>query len=90
VVQELQDTTSRFMAAARPLAAVGSMRRSGSGHKAAAHRDPTLNIRVCHFPPGTSKWNKIEHRLCFITMNWRSRPLISHEVIVHPHFCWPC
>ena len=43
-----------------------------------------LEIHVCHFPPGTSKWNKIEHRLCsFITMNWRGRPLISHEVIVN-------
>jgi hypothetical protein len=38
---------------------------------------------VCHFPPGTSKWNKIEHRLfSHITMNWRGRPLTSHEVIV--------
>ena len=43
-----------------------------------------LTIRVCHFPPGTSKWNKIEHRLfSFISMNWRGRPLISHEVIVN-------
>lgn len=42
-----------------------------------------LQLSVCHFPPGTSKWNKIEHRLfSFITMNWRGRPLISHEVIV--------
>ena len=42
-----------------------------------------LNIRVCHFPPGTSKWNKIEHRMfSFITMNWRAQPLVSHEVIV--------
>jgi transposase len=41
-------------------------------------------IHVCHFPPGTSKWNKIEHRMfCYITQNWRGRPLISHEVIVH-------
>ncbi len=40
-------------------------------------------ITVCHFPPGTSKWNKIEHRLfCHITENWRGRPLINHEVIV--------
>jgi Rhodopirellula transposase DDE domain len=39
---------------------------------------------VCHFPPGTSKWNKIEHRMfCHITQNWRGRPLISHEVIIH-------
>jgi len=43
-----------------------------------------LTIRVCHFPPGTSKWNRIEHRLfSFITMNWRGRPLESHEVIVN-------
>jgi hypothetical protein len=42
-----------------------------------------LTITVCHLPPGTSKWNKIEHRLfSHITMNWRSRPLTSHEVIV--------
>jgi hypothetical protein len=43
-----------------------------------------LPIRVCHFPPGTSKWNKIEHRLfSYISMNWRGRPLVSHEVIVN-------
>lgn len=42
-----------------------------------------LRITVCHLPPGTSKWNKIEHRLfCHISMNWRGRPLTSHEVIV--------
>jgi hypothetical protein len=42
-----------------------------------------LDITVCHFPPGTSKWNKIEHRLCsYISMNWRGQPLISHEVSV--------
>jgi transposase len=42
-----------------------------------------LDITVCHLPPGTSKWNKIEHRLfSYITMNWRAQPLISHEVIV--------
>ena len=39
-----------------------------------------LDIEVCHFPPGTSKWNKIEHRLfSFITMNWRGKPLVSLE-----------
>jgi hypothetical protein len=43
-----------------------------------------LRIGVSHFPPGTSKWNKIEHRMfCHITQNWRGRPLISHEVIVN-------
>ena len=42
-----------------------------------------LSIGVCHFPPGTSKWNKIEHRLFSrITQNWRGRPLVSHEVVV--------
>jgi hypothetical protein len=43
-----------------------------------------LQITVCHLPPGTSKWNKIEHRLfSFITQNWRGKPLVSHEVIVN-------
>ena len=42
-----------------------------------------LTVMVCHFPPGTSKWNKIEHRLfSFISRNWRGRPLVSYEVIV--------
>jgi hypothetical protein len=42
-----------------------------------------LAITVCHLPPGTSKWNKIEHRLfSFISMNWRGRPLVSYEAIV--------
>ncbi len=42
-----------------------------------------LRIHVCHFPPGTSKWNKIEHGMfSHITQNWRGRPLVSHEVIV--------
>jgi hypothetical protein len=45
--------------------------------------DTGLAITVCHFPPGTSKWNKIEHRLfSAITNNWRGRPLTSHEVVV--------
>lgn len=42
-----------------------------------------LTISVCHFPPGTSKWNKIEHKLfSFITMNWRGKPLLSYRTIV--------
>jgi transposase len=42
-----------------------------------------VNLTVCHFPPGTSKWNKIEHRMFSqITANWRGRPLVSHEVVV--------
>jgi hypothetical protein len=43
-----------------------------------------LRITVCHFPPGTSKWNKIEHRMfCHITTNWRGRPLVSYQVVVN-------
>jgi hypothetical protein len=43
-----------------------------------------LCLHVCHFPPGTSKWNKIEHRLfSFITQNWRGRPLVSHQTVVN-------
>jgi len=46
--------------------------------------ETNMEISICHFPPGTSKWNKIEHRLfSHITQNWRGKPLISHEVIVN-------
>jgi hypothetical protein len=42
-----------------------------------------LKLSICHFPPATSKWNKIEHRMfCHITQNWRGQPLVSHEVVV--------
>ena len=42
-----------------------------------------LKIKMCHFPPGTSKWNKIEHKMfSHITQNWRGRPLVSNEIIV--------
>ena len=45
--------------------------------------DTGLQVTVCHVPPGTSKWNKVEHRLfSHISMNWRAWPLVSHEVIV--------
>jgi hypothetical protein len=43
-----------------------------------------IPITICHFPPGTSKWNKIEHRLfSFISMNWRGQPLVIHEVLLN-------
>jgi hypothetical protein len=46
--------------------------------------DLGLTLRVCHFPPGTSKWNKIEHRLfSFITQNWRGQPLLTHQSVVN-------
>lgn len=45
--------------------------------------ETALEVQVCHLPPGTSKWNKIEHRLfAYITMNWRGRPLVSHAVVM--------
>lgn len=43
-----------------------------------------MSLKVCHFPPGTSKWNKIEHRLfSYISKNWRGKPLITHEVVLN-------
>ncbi|AEH09105.1 MULTISPECIES: ISAzo13 family transposase [Protofrankia] len=58
--------------------------RSWKAELATLAADTGLAITVCHFPPGTSKWNKIEHRLFSqITMNWRGRPLTSHEVVVN-------
>jgi hypothetical protein len=46
-------------------------------------KETGLELSVCHFPPATSKWNKIEHRLfCHITQNWRGKALVSHEVVV--------
>ena len=43
-----------------------------------------MTVTVCHYPPGTSKWNKVEHRLfSFISMNWRGRPLLSYEAVVN-------
>jgi hypothetical protein len=52
-------------------------------HLAAFALESGLEITVCHFPPGTSKWNKIEHLMfCHITANWRGRPLTSYEVVI--------
>ncbi|MGH3587669.1 MAG: ISAzo13 family transposase [Pseudonocardia sp.] len=61
----------------------GSRVRLWKVELAAFAAETGLAITVCHFPPGTSKWNKIEHRLfAHITMNWRGRPLTSHQTIV--------
>ena len=61
----------------------GSRVRAWKIELAALATDTGLHITVCHLPPGTSKWNKIEHRLFSqITMNWRGRPLKSHQIIV--------
>ena len=57
--------------------------RSWKAELARLAQETGLEITVCHFPPGTSKWNKIEHRLfCHITRTWRGRPLTSHQVVV--------
>jgi len=62
----------------------GYRARAWKAELAAFALEAGLTVTVCHFPPGTSKWNKIEHRLfSHITMNWRGRPLTSHEVIVN-------
>ena len=62
----------------------GYRTRAWKAELAALAVETGLEITVCHFPPGTSKWNKVEHRLfSHITMNWRGRPLTSHEVVVN-------
>jgi Rhodopirellula transposase DDE domain len=61
----------------------GNRRRIWKTELATLAAETGLAISVCHLPPGTSKWNKIEHRLFSqITMNWRGRPLTSHETIL--------
>jgi transposase len=62
----------------------GYRTRAWKAGLAALAAETGLEITVCHFPPGTSKWNKVEHRLfSHITMNWRGRPLTSHDVIIN-------
>jgi Rhodopirellula transposase DDE domain len=61
----------------------GYRTRAWKAELAALAVETGLEITVCHFPPGTSKWNKVGHRVfSHVTMNWRGRPLSSHEVIV--------
>lgn len=64
----------------------GSNGNRNRGWKYFLHKLATeigLEITVCHYPPGTSKWNKIEHKLfSFISMNWKGRPLINYEVVI--------
>ena len=62
----------------------GYRTRAWKAGLAALAAETGLEITCCHFPPGTSKWNKVEHRLfSHITMNWRGRPLTSHDVIIN-------
>jgi transposase len=76
-------TASRLLITADAGGSNGYRYRVWKSELAALAAETGLAITVCHFPPGTSKWNKIEHRLfSHITMSWRGRPLISHEVVV--------
>src|SRR5437764_2583341 len=75
--------TDRLLITADSGGSNGNRRRTWKTELAALAAETGLTIRVCHLPPGTSKWNKIEHRLFSqITMNWRGRPLTSHETIL--------
>ena len=74
---------SRLLITADAGGSNGYRTRGWKTHLAALADETGLAVTVCHLPPGTSKWNRIEHRLfSHITMNWRGRPLTSHEVVI--------
>ena len=74
---------SRLMVSADAGGSNGYRTRAWRVGMARLAEETGLAITICHLPPGTSKWNKIEHRMfSFISMNWRARPLTSHEVIL--------
>ena len=76
--------TGRLLICADAGGANGYRTRLWKTELAAFAAEAGITVTVCHLPPGTSKWNKIEHRLfSHISMNWRGRPLTSHEVIVN-------
>lgn len=76
--------TTRLLVTADGGGSNGYRTRAWKTELAALATETGLTITVCHLPPGTSKWNKIEHRLfSHISMNWRGRPLTSHDVIVN-------
>jgi len=75
---------SRLLITAGAGGSNGYRTRAWKAGLAALAAETGLEVTCCHFPPGTSKWNKIEHRLfSHISMNWRGRPLTSHQVIVN-------
>ncbi|NJP30276.1 ISAzo13 family transposase [Microbispora sp. SCL1-1] len=77
-------SASRLLITADAGGSNGYRYRVWKSELAALAAETGLVITVCHFPPGTSKWNKIEHRLfSHITLNWRGRPLTSHDVVVN-------
>jgi transposase len=80
----LYPAASRLLVCADGGGSNGSRTRLWKVQLAALAADTGLAVTVCHLPPGTSKWNKIEHRLfSHISMNWRGRPLESHETVVN-------
>jgi hypothetical protein len=79
----LYPTATRLLVTADAGGSNGYRVRAWKTQLARLAADTGLAVTVCHFPPGTSKWNKIEHRLVsHISMNWRGRPLVSHAVIL--------
>ncbi|MGW0811454.1 ISAzo13 family transposase [Nonomuraea sp. NPDC002799] len=82
--QSTYPTAQRLLITADAGGSNGYRIRAWKAELASLATETGLEITVCHFPPGTSKWNSIEHRLfCHITLNWRGRPLTSHEVVVN-------
>src|SRR2546425_2940200 len=76
--------TRRMLICADAGGSNGSRLRAWTGHLQVLSDQLKLPITVCHYPPGTSKWNKIEHRLfSFVSMNWQGRPLVSYEAVVN-------
>lgn len=62
----------------------GNRQRAWKVHLQKLSDETGLAITVCHYPPGTSKWNQIEHRLfCFISLNWRGKPLVNYETVIN-------
>lgn len=84
VGRDAYPSSTRLLITADAGGSNGYRTRAWKTELAAFAADTGLTVTVCHLPPGTSKWNKIEHRLfSHITMNWRGRPLTSHAVIVN-------
>ena len=62
----------------------GNLQRAWKVHLQQLSTETGMTITVCHYPPGTSKWNQIEHRLfSFISLNWKGKPLINYETVVN-------
>jgi hypothetical protein len=76
-------TATRLLITADSGGSNGSRNRLWKAEVQALSNETGLEVEVCHFPPGTSKWNKVEHRLfCHVTRNWQGQPLENYEVVV--------